>query len=223
MKIKFTACLVAAFVAVSLSGAFAADKPFSFTVEGNTLHIFAPDGKEIGTGLPPATIAKTVEMPPYSFQVSFGSDANGNLSVIVTPNPENPTPLNFTVNNRSVQMDKSSVVTITVGNNGATTVDPGANGGVKVDNHTSLAAAGPTPAAAAAANAAPPAPTIQQSPAPAGTTQSNPSNLSTLGDSLADPTAAPVGLPATPSFNANGQVVLQANNPQTSPAPTTPF
>ncbi len=123
----------------------AAEKPFSFVIDGDTLHIFGPDGKEIGTGFPPATIGKTIDAAPYSFQVSFGNDANGQLSVIVTPNPEHPTPVDFTINNRDIHMDRGSVVTVTVGDNGATRVDPGIAGGVLVDGHPQLSAPVPLP------------------------------------------------------------------------------
>lgn len=209
MKNKFLAFLVTALAAVSLAGAHAAEKPFSFTIQGTTLHIFGPDGKEIGTGLPPATIGRTVDAPPFSFQVSFGNDANGNLAVIVTSNPEHPTPLNFTVNGRSVQMDRSSVVTITMGSNGLTTIDPGTTGGVKVDNQTTVAAASPNPGAP---GAMPSDATPAQQPAPgiAGTTKDD--------GSLTGPTPLP---PQTP-INTSGTAVA-ANNPITQASATTPF
>jgi hypothetical protein len=241
MKIRNAACLVtflAAFAAVSLSHAQAADKPFSLVVEGDTLHIFAPDGKEVGTGLPPATIARAVDVPPYSCQISFGNDVNGNLSVIVSPNPEHPGPLNFTIRNRSVEMERGSVVTITLGNNDVTRIDPGLLGGVQVDNHAVMAAAGnfPTTTVATAPALAPvPAsspfsqPLANNTPGASNPNSQNANNPATSHDPNDDPTTPPLAVPSSQaSFNSNPIAVAINNpvittNPTTTPPLTTPF
>ena len=203
------------FAAISIATVSAQEKPFSFKVEGDTLHIYSPDGKEVGTGLPTATIGKTVSAPPYSFQVSFGTDANGSLSVIVTPDPEHPAPLNFTLNNQQVHMDKGSVATLTLGSDGSTHVDGGLTGGVKVDNRP---APSPTVAANTPATAAPTAPTAPSAPTaqnmPAGTVPAAPSAPNSPLGSLTPDGAPAAALPTAGTINTSAVAAEVVNNPQ---------
>lgn len=202
MKISLLPAMLLA-AAATLSLAAAEEKPFSFTIEGDTLHIFAPDGKEIGTGLAPATVAQPVSAPPYSFQVSFGADANGNLAVIVAPDPEHPTPLSFTLANQAVQMEPGSIATVTLGQNGAATVTPGLTGGVKVDGH--VAAAAPSVVASAPASSLPAAPATVSAQQPGATAPA---------DNNPGPDTAPAPQNTNGSFNANPVAAIVANNPQ---------
>ncbi len=119
---------------LSLSAAQAAGKQFKFSIGPNqTLVINSPDGTQLAT-LPTATVGKTIDFGAYSFQVSYGQDANGNLSLIVTANPDHPTNVDFSLDGRSITMDQTSAVTLTLTNNGNNViVDPGYTGTVKVN------------------------------------------------------------------------------------------
>ena len=136
--VKWTGLLaIAAAALFSLSTARAADHSFTFSIGANeTLVINAPDGSQVAT-LPTATVSKTVTSGAYSFQISFGQDANGNLSLIVTPDPDHPNSISFTMNGRDVSMDRTSAVTLTLTNGGRdVVVDPGYTGAVKVNGQT---------------------------------------------------------------------------------------
>lgn len=219
MKNGFQFLLSAAVALVTASAALAAEKPFSLAIgENDSLVIFAPDGKQVAT-LPTATVGKTVNAPPYSFQVSYGKDANGNLSVIITPNPDHPTALTFTFANREVAMDRTSVVTLTLADGGRNVIiDPGYTGSVKVDGKVTTVATNSngTPATAATLAAASPGagaplpgqvPSVpaQQPPAPAGSGSDDLANLP--------------GVALAPLINNSFAAVY---SPKTDPADTTP-
>ena len=129
--------LLAAVSLLSIVAVQAAEKPFKFEIGANqTLVITAPDGTQVAA-LPTATVGKTIDSGAYSFQVSYGQDANGNLSLIVTSNPDHPTDVDFTLNGRNISMDQTSAVTLTLTNDGHdVVVDPGYTGAVKVNGQS---------------------------------------------------------------------------------------
>jgi len=134
--VKRTVLLVAVSL-LSIAAVQAAEKPFKFSIGTNqTLIINAPDGTQLAA-LPTATVGKTIDSGNYSFQVSYGQDSNGNLSLIVTSNPDHPTDVAFTLDGRNVAMDQTSAVTLTLTNDGRdVVVDPGYTGSVKVNGQS---------------------------------------------------------------------------------------
>jgi hypothetical protein len=140
--------LVLATVLFSFTSAQAKNPVFHFQVGNNdqlSVHpADNPNGPAIAK-LVPGDIGKRVSAPPYVFLVSYGHDANGHLSIIVTPEPDNPTDLTFDFNGRTIDMDNTSAVTITVLANGKVVIDPGVVGVVRVDGHVAQAPTANTP------------------------------------------------------------------------------
>ncbi|MDE1170967.1 MAG: hypothetical protein PW734_07145 [Verrucomicrobium sp.] len=230
--------------------AFAAGKPFSMKVGTNdTLYVYDTAGNVVAT-LPTGTIGRQIDIDSYSFQVSYGRDAEGNLSVIVTPAGEHATPLFFTMNGREVNVDSTGVATMTLAASGDVRVEGGALGGVRVDGNASnaqvSASPAPLPASAAAAEAAAspaaaPAATSAGSPgavtpdsivalyapAPAlipGPTNQKPDVFATPygAEGAFDPVAPPSALPVTPDVRTNPSAVIDGATGQSINVPTNP-
>ena len=119
----------------ALSGFALAQDRFAVTVGTHDhLVIFGPKGERISE-LSVPTIAQAITVGDVSFQVSYGTDANGQLTAILTPSSTAPTALHFTVLGKSVDADKA-VVTLTFSSNlKGVTIDPGYVGSVEVNSH----------------------------------------------------------------------------------------
>jgi hypothetical protein len=69
------------------------------------------------------------------FQVSYGRNAEGQLTAILTPNATGAADLHFNVCGKSVDADKSAVVTLTFSSNlKGVTVNAGYGGHVEVNS-----------------------------------------------------------------------------------------
>ena len=99
----------------------------------DNLVIFGPKGDRVAEISPPA-IAQPVTVGDVSFQVSYGRDANGQLTAILTPDAASPAQLHFNVLGKGIDADKA-VVTLTFSSNlKGVTVDPGYVGNVEVNS-----------------------------------------------------------------------------------------
>lgn len=207
IALLIVASTVLPLAASAATGSGSSERPFSIRIQDKTLYLFGPDGKEIGTGLPAPTVGRMIDVPPYSFQISFGADATGNLCAILTPNPAHPAEIGFTVNGHAVNMDKDSVVTIMV--NDLTT-----------DSSTLIARQDEDQTVPAQDSAVDYAALPYQIPSDVqGTTPDLPTGPGQRGTITLAPSA---GNPVPPPFNTNkrAQTVL---NVMTQPGLTTPF
>lgn len=142
-----------------------ADDRFAIALSAHdNLVIFGPKGDRIAE-LSIPTISQSVTAGNTAFQISYGRDANNYITAILAPSANQPQALHFTVLNKSVDADKSAVVTLTFTGSNRVLVDPGYIGSVSVNSvplHArSLADSAPI------APPPPPAPIYQPAPAPA--------------------------------------------------------
>jgi hypothetical protein len=226
------ALVLGASLSLFLSAAAHAEKPFALRVGGNdTLYVYDLQGNVVAT-LPTGTIAKQMDVGSYSFQVSYGRDASGNLSVIVTPSDGNTTPLDFTLNGRDISVSQDGVATMTLNPNGQVQVEGGSLGGVKVDGQSSNAQVAASPAPLPGAGVSPAANTpdaivAQFAPAPAllpGPTNQKPDVLpsdpsaSYGAEGALDPSQIPSARPVTTDVRTNpSALVIPTNPPATTP------
>lgn len=127
--------LIALFCLVTVSACAKGADRFAVTVGAHDkLVIFGPKGERAAEFSAPS-IAQPVAIGDVSFQVSYGHDANGNLTAILSPSETAPTALHFNVMGKSVDADKA-VVTLTFSANlKSVAVDPGYMGSVEVNSH----------------------------------------------------------------------------------------
>jgi hypothetical protein len=120
---------------VAVSGLAMGEDRFALTVGAHDhLVIFGPKGERAAEISAP-TIAQPVTIGDVSFQVSYGRDANGHLTAILTPSSTAPAALHFNVLGKSVDADKA-VVTLTFSTNlKSAIIDPGYVGNVEVNSH----------------------------------------------------------------------------------------
>jgi len=97
-------------------------------------------------------IGRPVTTDGISFQVSYGRDANGQFTAVLSPAANNPADLHFTVLGKNVDAEKA-IVTMTFSADGKSVViDPGYVGSVEVDsqrleqNHLADETTAPQPA-----------------------------------------------------------------------------
>ena len=169
-----------------------ADDRFAIAVgQHGDLLIYGPKGEKVAD-LPIPSISQPVTVNgTTSFQVSYGRDVNDRLTAILAPNPTQPEDLHFSVLNKSIDADKSAVVTLTFSRGlGSVTVDPGYVGLVQVNSekvrHHDLAdeyGPAPTPAPIYQPVSTSPPPTTAYNPAPAP--------VSSTPAPLLNPTGAP--------------------------------
>lgn len=156
--------------------------------------------------LPLPSISQSVVVDGATFQISYGRDANNLLTAIIAPNPTEPQDLHFTVLGKSIDTDKSAVVTLTFSKSlDSVKIDPGYIGEVQVNSqrlrHDS-----------AASRQMQHAPLMAYSPAPTTRT--------TLADaSQTLPTDPPPV--STPSAASAKPAVASATPSATAPAPVT--
>jgi len=111
---------LAMLAATAVTAMAAAPNLFSLRIDGHNLVVTDPKGKIVAT-IPPETIGKTVKVGGYSFEVTYGKNAMGDMALILTASPGNPGGLSFSVNGRNVEMGHAATsgavsVTITVSN-----------------------------------------------------------------------------------------------------------
>lgn len=130
------------FVAVS-SLAMGEDR-FSITVEQpDKLAVLGTKGDHVADFTAPA-IARSVTVGDVSFQLSYGRDARGDLTAILTPSSATSTALHFTVLGKSVDADKAVVTLIFSSNLKRVTVNASYGGRVEVNSHR-VSPSQPTP------------------------------------------------------------------------------
>jgi hypothetical protein len=117
---------------VVLGSAQATEVDFRITTQDTSLIIKDAAGSEV-SALALSTIGQKVNVPPVTFRVSYGRDASGLLSVIISPHTPSPMALTFEVGGKKVAMDKNSIVTLTFQKDRSVVVDPGFVGIVKID------------------------------------------------------------------------------------------
>lgn len=107
---------------------------FAVTVGAHDhLVIFGPKGERAAEISVP-TIAQPVSVGDVSFQVSYGQDANGRLTAILTPGSVTQADLHFTVLGKSVDAEGAVVTLIFSSNLKSVTIDPGYVGNVEVNS-----------------------------------------------------------------------------------------
>jgi len=216
---------LAGFAALSL---LAADEGrFSLSVGSHDSLVISGSGGQSVADLPVPTVGQNVTVGSTSLQVSYGRDANGQLTAILTAPNQDSVSLHFSAGGKSIDADKA-VVTLTFSSDlKGVLVDPGYVGTVEVDSHVlrarSLAddlpvpASGPSdlvapnlpPSMAAQSEtpATPPATTVAQAvPAPVSHEETEspsdatpvPSSTS-MADNTAKPETAPTASSSSPS------------------------
>ncbi len=208
---------------VAISSLAMGDDRFAVTVGAHDhLVIFGPKGERISELAVPS-IAQPITIGDVSFQVSYGCDANGQLTAILTPSSTDPVALHFTVLGKSVDADKA-VVTLTFSSNlKGVTIDPGYVGSVEVNSHRlrqhHLADDAPVlpvviPSVSAAPALAP------DSVAPVGA--ASPSKLSVVSNAppASSPETAPSAFPRAPAPLASQLTpsLLAQDNSDSAPA-----
>jgi len=166
MRKCFTLCglhslLVSLIWLVALSLTANADDNFAMAIGSHDhLVIFGTKGDRVAELTIP-TISQSVTVGSTSFQVSYGRDANEQLTAIVAPSSSGPQDLHFNVANKNIDADKEAVVTLTFRDANHVSVDPGYVGKVAVnaqavEQHAVVKnTPAPTPHAASAPTLAP--------------------------------------------------------------------
>ena len=237
---------LASFAAFPVLGA--EDGRFSVTVgTHDNLLITGPHGEPVADMVAP-TLQKGVKLGDTTLQVSYGRDANGQLTAVLTPRNSDSGAIHFSAGGRSVDAEKA-VVTLTFPSNlKGVLVDPGYVGTVTVDSHLlrarSLAEDQPVTLPAPVAVATPetalstPEPTSAIASAPAPTPTPAPPTAAAIaalersGDAGqpndADPPAGGQHLrqtpprPRKPQPDASKPVKLYWSEPVTAPDGTAP-
>jgi hypothetical protein len=207
---------LASFAAFPLLGAD--DSRFGVAIgTHDNLLISGPSGEQIADLAPP-TIEKRIAVGSTAFAVSYGRDASGQLTAILTPASASPVSLHFSAGGKTIDAEKA-VITLTFSANlKGVLVDPGYTGTVEVDSHVlrarSLADDLPLPATIS------PVQTVSGDtaslPAPATVTESTPS--------IPEPTPAPTAdtAVATASGPTPALEPAPASNPAPNSTPSTP-
>lgn len=126
--------LVLALVAAGTICASAADR-FSITVGSHDMLVVAGPKGQTRAEIPLPSISQNVTIDSTTCQISYGRDANNLLTAIVAPSPTEPQDLHFSVLGKSVDTDKSAVVTLTFSRElKSVKIDPGYIGRVEVDS-----------------------------------------------------------------------------------------
>ena len=131
---RFQTFLTALICFVAVSSLATGDDRFAVTVGAHDkLVIFGPQG-ERAAEFPVPTIAQPVAIGDVSFQVSYGRDANQQLTAILTPSSTAPVALHFNVMGRSVDADKAVVTLIFSSNLKRVAIEAGYGGRVEVNS-----------------------------------------------------------------------------------------
>jgi type 1 fimbria pilin len=121
---------------VALSSLAMGEDRFAVVVGAHDkLVVFSPKGERAAELSAPA-IAQSVTAGDVSFQVSYGRNANQQLTAILTPSATSAADLHFNVCGKSVDADKNAVVTLIFSSNAkSVTVNAGRGGRVEVNSH----------------------------------------------------------------------------------------
>jgi hypothetical protein len=184
----------------------------------DSLTISGSDGHSVAD-LPVPTVAQNVTVSGTSLQVSYGRDANGQLTAILTAPNQGSVSLHFSAGGKSIDADKA-VVTVTFSPDlKGVLVDPGYVGTVEVDSHVlrarSLADDLPVPASGLSDVVAPnlpPSSMLAKSETPTSATSSETASAAT------EQTLTPATPPDTTALPASTSPA--ANAPTPEPAPT---
>jgi hypothetical protein len=207
---------LATFAAFPLLGAD--DSRFSIAVGSHdNLLILGPNREQIADMAAP-TLQRAVAVGTTSFRVSYGRDANGQLTAILTPSDSSAVTLRFSAGGKSIDADKA-VVTLTFSPNlKGVLVDPGYVGTVEVDSHLmrahSLADDLPleaNPSTQAVTTEVTPAPAPMVAP-PTASAPSVTEPSSASASIAATPEPAPAAVPS-PAPNASTSVVSPSAPP----------
>jgi hypothetical protein len=130
----FQASLIALICFVAVFSLASANDRFAIAVGAHDkLVVFGPKGERVAE-LSVPTVGQPVTVGNVSFQVSYGSDARGQLTAIVAPSAAAPTDLHFNVLGKSVDADKAVVTLIFSLNLKHVTINAGYGGRVEVNS-----------------------------------------------------------------------------------------
>jgi outer membrane biosynthesis protein TonB len=176
---------------------------------GDHLLIVDSNGQQIAD-VPAPTLQRNVTVGGDAFQLSYGRDANGELTAVLTPPDSSEVALHFTAGGRSIDASKAIVTLIFSSQTKGVLVDPGYIGTVEVDSHLlrphSLADDQPLPAAITSVQSVTPeTPDAAPTPAPVASVQPIPEPApapdpaaSVATTPVPAPEPAPVPVPPTP-------------------------
>ena len=200
---------------------------FSLSVGSHDNLVISGSGGQSVADLPAPTVGENITVDSTALQVSYGRDANGQLTAILAGPSQNSVSLHFSAGGKSIDADKA-VVTVTFSPDlKGVLVDPGYVGTVEVDSHVlrarSLADDLPVPASGPSDAVVPNLPPSLQAnnatPAPAAAPQAS----STAPEVALTPVTPPVAsvAEATPA-PATDSATLAANatQPGATPAPS---
>ena len=130
-----TLALVAVYMVTGAWSAQAADQ-FSLALGARDMLVVKDTAGAQKAELPLPSISESVTVDNATFEVSYGRDANGLLTAILSPNPAQPQDLHFSVLGKSIDSDKLAVVTLTFDKEkNKVAIDPGYVGDVRVNSH----------------------------------------------------------------------------------------
>ena len=130
-----TLALVTVFLVAGAWGVHAADR-FSLAFGARDMLVVKDAAGAQKAELPLPSISESVTVDNATFDVSYGRDANGLLTAIVSPSPAEPQDLHFSVLGKSIDSDKLAVVTLTFATDkDKVAIDPGYVGDVRVNSH----------------------------------------------------------------------------------------
>ncbi len=165
--------------------------------ETGQLSIRSNDGQPVST-LASGSVSEAVQADNQAFKVSFGKDLNGNSTLIVYPNPENPQSLDLTIYGKPVQMTQDAVLTVTGGvNSPQATFQSGVLGTITIDGND-------LPAGGTYALNGAPVVSAPTTPTPTVTTPSR--------------TPKPTSSASAPSYNTNEELFEAPANPSPTPS-----
>ena len=160
------------------------------------LLISGPGGEAIAD-VPVQTVGKSITMGTTTARVSYGRDANGQLTAVLAALAQDSDALHFSAGGKSIDVDKA-IVTLTFSPDSRdVAVAPGYVGTVEVDSHMlparRLADDAPVPPASA------PTDLVMPTPPLSSLTQTTPSASSETTAAMPDQSAAPVLTPEAPA------------------------
>jgi len=201
---------------------------FSLSIGSHgSLVISSFDGRSVAD-LPVPTVAQNVTVGGTPLQVSYGRDANGQLTAILTAPRQDSVSFHFSAGGKSIDADKAVVAVTFSPDLKGVLVDPGYVGTVEVDSHVlrarSLADDLPVPASGPSDVVAPnlpPSSMLANSETPA--VASSPTGSATPEQSLTPATPPDTTMAATTAVSASptdATALPAANAPTSELAPT---
>ena len=172
------------------------DGRFSLALGSHDDLLISGPGSAAIADVPAQTVGKSLTMGTTTARISFGRDANGQLTAVLAALAQDSAELHFSARGKSIDADKA-IVTLTFSpDSKSLVVDPGYVGTVQVDSHLlparKVADDSPAPAASA------PSDVIIPTPPLSGVTETTPSASSEMAPVTPYQSAAPALTPSAP-------------------------